>query len=299
MPPAPSTATTQAVPTPIAMVNPGIGTGVPQNTEGTGGSTRMDPSHPCCCSAPNNVLSWPLNWDRHPRSPGVGYGAGKRTGSTLPCPLHATLLLTSSCIIFLLGPNPSHRSRSWVSSGTKGKASKNCRYTCTKVRTRTARCAKSRAPVLHLLAQQGSGTGWQGRTNPSWVPVTGQHRPLQNPEVTHLPQVNAGAQKQLSRAVGEGQVLHQEAPQLTLVFGCPCQCEAGSCKETTWEVRIATSIRETAWPQSWPCPMQQCRTVAGHCHTPSLCWVLCKLALSVSARTGSRSRQSTTHLLGC
>lgn len=55
-------------------------------------------------------------------------------GSTLPCPLHDAPLLTSRCVIFLLGPNPPHRSRSWVSSGTKGKASKNCRYTCTKIR---------------------------------------------------------------------------------------------------------------------------------------------------------------------
>lgn len=60
-----------------------------------------------------------------------------------------------------------------------------------------------------------------------------------------------------------------------------------------------TSIRDMAWPQIWPCPMQQCRTVAGHCHTPSLCWVPGKLTLSVPAHKGSEGRQSTTHLLGC
>lgn len=109
--------------------------------------------------------------------------------------------------------------------------------------------------MLHLLAQQGPGVGLQGRTNPSWVLFTGQHRPLQSPEVTHLSQVNVGAQEQLSSAVGEGQVLHQEALQLALVFGCPRQCEAGSCTGTRWELRAATSIRDMAWPQSWPCPV--------------------------------------------
>lgn len=57
--------------------------------------------------------------------------------------------------------------------------------------------------MLHLLAQQGPGVGLQERTNPSWVLFKGQHRPLQSPEATHLSQVNAGAQEQLSRAVGE------------------------------------------------------------------------------------------------
>lgn len=138
----------------------------------------------------------------------------------------------------------------------------------------------------------------QGRINPSWVPFTGQHRPLQSPEVTHLPQVNAGAQEQLSCAVGEGQVLHQEAPQLALVFGRPRQCEARPCQGARWGVRAPTSIRDMAWPQSWPDAVMRDSGRALP-HTPSLCWVLGKLALSVPAHTGSEGRQSTTHLLGC
>lgn len=37
---------------PTAMANPGIGTGGTLVYSGTDGSTRTDPSHPCCCSVP-------------------------------------------------------------------------------------------------------------------------------------------------------------------------------------------------------------------------------------------------------
>lgn len=93
---------------------------------------------------PDSLLSHPLCWDGHPQiTLWWDMEVTWRMSSAPLCPPHAALLLTSSCIIFSPGPNPSHRSRSWVSSGTKGKEPKKRRYTCTGDRSGAAERAGS------------------------------------------------------------------------------------------------------------------------------------------------------------
>lgn len=79
-----------------------------------------------------------------------------------PHPAYRTLLLTASCVTFSLGPNPSHRSRSWVSSGTKGKEPKNRRYTCNGAGSGAAERAGSAG--THLPSNTRHGVAGQDKS---------------------------------------------------------------------------------------------------------------------------------------
>lgn len=107
---------------------------------------------------PDSIPSHSLHRDGHPQIALWWDMEGTwRMSSAPPCPLHVAPL-TSSCVIFSLGSNPSHRSRSWVSSGTKGKEPKNRRYTCTRDGSGAAGHARSRGTSL-----PSNAPAWGGR----------------------------------------------------------------------------------------------------------------------------------------
>lgn len=182
----------------------------------------------------------------------------------------------------------------------------------------------------HQFAQQCPSMGWQGRMSPGQLPtdshsvglvvravwvgtcahVLGQCIPLQSlalqcctvthlPQVitqllqvvTHLPQVNTGTQEQLSRAVGEGQVLREEAVQLAPVLGCPCQREAGSWQGArqggeSSPPASGTWHSPTAGP-AWHAAMWDRGRALPHTITTLGAW---QVGISIPACTGSRGQ---------
>lgn len=162
------------------------------------------------------------------------------------------------------------------------------------------------SPVVRMCPFPGA-VQTTAKSSPAAVcchpPSTGHHPPPKSchqlpKAVTHLVQVNAGAQEQLGCAVGEGQVPRQEALQLSPVLGRPRQREAGSWQEQGRGSEQPTRIRHMAWPHTgmYHSDVGQQQGTAT-CHHITGCLVGGQPQPCLHRQQGSR--QGTAYLLGC